>query len=76
METGEKIINGMRISTSDGHAFKVLSTSGNTYTVKYCGSGDGDPEYVALWECDCPAGQHGRDCKHVAAVTRYGDDED
>jgi hypothetical protein len=73
MET--QTINGMEITeTSMGH-YSVKSTSGNTYTVKYCGSGDGDPDYVALWECDCPAGQHGRDCKHVKAVIQYVDNQ-
>ena len=57
-------------------AYKVLSDSGHTYHVRYCGSGDADPEYVALWECDCPAGQHGRDCKHIAAVGEFSRQED
>ena len=66
-------INGMEIS-GDGSRFVVKSTSGNTYTVKYCGSGDADPDYVALWECNCPAGQHGKPCKHITAVSRYCDE--
>jgi len=56
-------------------AYEVVSDSGSTYTVRYCGSGDGDPEYVALWECNCPAGRHGRDCKHRRAVCAVADDD-
>lgn len=50
-----------------GAKYAVESDSGKTYHITYAGSGDADPDYVALWECDCPAGQHGRDCKHLAA---------
>ena len=64
-------INGMEITETSMGRYSVKSTSGNIYTVKYCGSDDGDPDYVALWECNCPAGQHGRDCKHVKAVVQY-----
>ena len=56
-------------------AYAVLSDSGSTYTVRYMGSGDGDSEYVALWECDCPAGKHGKFCKHIAAVAAVASDE-
>ena len=45
--------------------YDVLSDSGNVYHITYAGSGDADPEYVALWECDCPAAQHGQTCKHL-----------
>lgn len=55
--------------------YEVLSDSGKTYTVTYEGSGDGDPEYVALWSCTCPAGKHGRDCKHIAAVANYCEEQ-
>lgn len=39
---------------ADQDIFSVVSGH-NTYTVTYCGSGDADPEYVALWECTCSA---------------------
>ena len=55
--------------------YEVLSDSGTTYIVRFCGSGDGDPEFCSLWECNCPAGQHGRDCKHVRAVAGVISDE-
>jgi len=48
-----------------GAKYQIESDSGKTYTIRYSGSGDADPDYVACWECDCPAGQHGRDCKHM-----------
>jgi hypothetical protein len=67
----EQTIDGMTVTSEDGHTFTVLSTSGNVYTVTYRGSGDGDPEHVALWGCNCPAGQHGRECKHVRAAARF-----
>jgi hypothetical protein len=49
-------------------AYTVLSDSGRTYTVRYMGPGDADPDYVAIWECDCEASWHGRICKHIRAV--------
>jgi uncharacterized Zn finger protein len=55
--------------TSDGRdAFQVPSSDGSkNYTVSYRGyRGGGD--FVNTWECDCPAGQHGRNCKHVKLV--------
>lgn len=55
-----------------GARYRVESDSGKTYTISYAGSGDGDPEYVALWKCDCPAGRHGRDCKHMSAFLASG----
>lgn len=58
----------MRISATDNESvFLVESDSGATYEIRYAGSGDADPDYVALWECNCPAGRHGRDCKHIRA---------
>jgi hypothetical protein len=67
----------MEITTiQDGSEYSVKSSSGNSYTVQYAGSGDGDPDYCSLWECDCPAGQHGKLCKHVNAVIDFIDSED
>ena len=55
--------------TSSGRErYNVTSPSGNIYQITYMGSGDGDPEIVRIWECNCPAGQHGKPCKHIAAV--------
>lgn len=54
-----------------GRRYAVESESGNTYTITYCGSGDADPDYVALWECDCPAGKRGKDCRHLAAFLQW-----
>jgi len=59
----------MEVTEVDNGTYTVESSSGNTYTVRYCGSGDGDPDYVALWECDCPAYKfRSGSCKHIQAV--------
>jgi len=50
-----------------GVSMEVISDSGETYDIRYCGSGDGDPAYISLWKCNCPAGSHGRECKHMRA---------
>ena len=47
--------------------FEVRSDSGATYTIRYAGSGDADPDYVSLWECSCPGYRHRGDCKHMRA---------
>ena len=57
------------IETTGRARYEIVSDSGNTYTVIYRGFGDGDPDYVALWDCNCMAGRHGRMCKHVRAVS-------
>lgn len=56
----------------DGNRYEVRSDSGNTYTVTFQGRGDGD---AILWRCDCPAGQHGRECKHLRAVAAFADEQ-
>jgi len=62
---------------ADGE-FEVLSPSGNHYTVRYEGSGDGDPDYIALWSCTCPAYRFARAgrglCKHINAVVALTDE--
>ena len=60
-----------------GARFAVFSASGQQYEIRYSGSGDADPDYVALWECNCPAGQHGQTCKHLTAFleSRLTEDE-
>jgi len=57
-----------------GARYEVESDSGNVYIVTYKGFGDGDPDVVRLWECTCPAGRHGKMCKHVQAVAVYAAD--
>lgn len=45
------------------HTYKVI---GRPYKIRFVGrTEDG---HGLLWECDCPAGQHGRHCKHVDQV--------
>ena len=69
------VMHGMEITETETGVYEVQSTSGKTYTVTYCGSGDGDPEYCALWECTCPAYRFGGGvCKHINAVSQWCDD--
>ena len=55
----------MEITHDANDQYRVQSDSGSVYHITYAGCGDADPDYVALWECDCPAGRHGKDCKHI-----------
>ena len=45
--------------------YEVLKPDGTVYNVRYCGAGDGDPDHIAVWDCDCPAT---RVCKHIRLV--------
>jgi len=64
----------MKVKEIAGGTYEVASESGHTYTVKYCGSGDGDPDYCALWECNCPASKFRTGiCKHIKAVIEFSD---
>ena len=76
-QTMDTTINGMQIRQIEdpegrGHdAYEVISTSGKTYTVRYEGSGDADPDYAAVWSCTCPAARYRSGlCKHVRAVVQ------
>jgi hypothetical protein len=40
-----------------------VSLAGAAYTVRRVAGHDG-----GRWACSCPAGSHGRDCKHQAAI--------
>jgi hypothetical protein len=67
METEQEILTRFGITTAGEHAYAVPSSNGKgTYTVRYAGRGD--CAEVRLWECDCPAGQHGKTCKHIRLV--------
>lgn len=73
-KTKNDILTEMRIVEINENEFQVPSSDGSkNYTVKYCGSGDADPDYISLWECNCPAGQHGKTCKHVKLVASAND---
>ena len=55
-----------------GEKYAVPSSDGTReYQVQYSGSGDADPEYVALWSCNCKAGQYRRMCRHIRAVLAH-----
>jgi hypothetical protein len=61
-----------------GQSILVESDSGKTYRITYAGFGDGDPDCVSCWECDCPAGRNDVNCKHLRAflasrLSDYGD---
>lgn len=58
----------MEITKINDDLYKIKSNSGNTYQISYNGSGDADPDYISLWKCNCPAGQHNKMCKHLKAV--------
>lgn len=67
---------GIREITKPGESdtFEVKSSTKDvTYIVQYKGSGDGDPDFISLWECSCPAGQHGKNCKHMRKVSAVVD---
>jgi len=66
-------VSGVTVLDEGLRRFSVQSNGKDAYTVVYRGSGDGDPDFMALWSCNCAAGRHGRDCKHVAAVSRAVD---
>ena len=51
------------------------SAPGTYHTVRFCGSGDGDPDYVRLWDCDCPAYRFRGACAHIRAVGDHLDAE-
>ena len=73
----------MRFEKISDTRYTCHSDSGKTYTLSgrpipdeyesamRCGI-DPDDEFVQplVWSCDCPAGQHGRDCKHARALLR------
>ena len=66
--------NGLRYeATADGNVMLCHSSSGHTYTVRFVGRPEFGNEHVATWDCDCPAGVHGRTCKHVHNVPDYED---
>ena len=63
-------MKSMNIIISDARA-AVQSSDKRWYDVTYEGFGDGDPEYVALWSCDCPAGRRGMECQHLNVASYY-----
>ena len=59
-------INGKKISAnlknSSSKSFKIDGSKGAKYTVNFDGN---------KWTCSCPAGVHGRNCKHVAEAMSF-----
>lgn len=81
MTTNEMVINElpcpMARAGRDGvlaygtplNRWSVLSTSGHTYVVTQTSNDETDGDGILrTWACSCPAGTHGRRCKHVNAV--------
>lgn len=65
----------MKITETE-NGYEVWSESGKTYNISYAGSGDADPDYVALWKCDCPAGRNGKNCRHMREFLEMRRDEE
>jgi len=58
--------NKIRI-VGEGH-FEVPSSDGtHYYQVRHAGAIN---PHVDTWKCDCPAGEHGRTCKHIRAIAQ------
>ncbi len=58
--------NGITVIGDDLNHFGVKSSDGSTeYTIDFAGSPNA---HVNTWTCSCPAGQHGKTCKHIRAV--------
>lgn len=66
-------VNGVGVYTSHGVYVTVLSDSGSTYHLTFQSRPEFMNEDVALWECDCPAGLHGKPCKHIRNMPAYED---
>ena len=78
MATKSKAVGPIAHVPGSREAYDVTGSDGRTkYRVAYCGSGDGDPDYVATWSCTCPAYEHrgGKPCKHINAVIAMVDAE-
>ena len=63
------------ITVAKEGTYRVSASNGKrSYTIRYAGSGDADPDYVSLWECDCPAAKYRTGmCKHAKLVARTAD---
>ena len=57
----------------EADTFRVISSSGKSYTVTYVGGGDDDPRFVgftSVWNCTCPSREM---CHHILAVAAWVD---
>ena len=48
----------------ENQLFEILKPDGTVYTVQQV-------SMSTPWTCDCPAGSHGRSCKHLQMVADY-----
>ena len=62
-----EILTANGVTKIDDDRYSVPSSDGTqSYTVRFVGrTEDG---CGLLWDCDCPAGRHGKTCKHVHRV--------
>ena len=72
----------MKTIEKNGITFKQISESHymakDKYNIRYAGMADYD-DNTSIWKCDCPAGKHGMDCKHLKTflqIVAMFDDED
>lgn len=57
------ILAARGVERIDECSYRVI---GRPYTIRFTGrTEDG---FACLWECDCPAGRHGKPCKHWRQV--------
>lgn len=59
----------MKITQTSEDSWTVESDSGKTY--KVWDAGYEDAEHGGGMHCNCPAGKHGKSCKHITAVMEF-----
>ena len=53
------------VQQAGDNAYTVTGSTGNVYTVRLVE----EPDHgVRVWQCDCTAARHGRECKHYRAA--------
>jgi len=66
--TTSEILQERGVQEIGGNKYQVI---GRPYTIRF--EGRSEDGFAKLWSCDCPAGAHGRDCKHVRQVMDAND---
>lgn len=57
----------------DGEYLVPSSDGQSKYTVRFEGSPETMRPEVRTWSCTCPAGEHGKTCKHINRVANASD---
>jgi len=61
----------VEVTYEDGdEVFLVPSSRGDTHYRVRGGHAEHGASEAVVWRCDCPAGQRGRECKHMWRVIR------